>query len=178
MLWIDTDDNYIPTDGAVLDFMSTVGSNPTVAALAGNAGNVGVDANQAMYAMVKPHRDVSATGLVWQCGVSSGNYDIGVFTATGALLWSKGPTVCPVAGVVTEVVPGIALTAGTPYFVGLALDNAIAKFRGVVSQSAEYARLLDGTATCLLKSASFPLVAGALGSTAYAHTPVVMVRGT
>jgi hypothetical protein len=142
-----------------MDFLSTFGDVPSVAALGTNAG-VGVGtANQAIAHPIRPHRNMSISTLRWLTHTASGNYDIGIYDAAGNRLWSKGSTAMA-SGANTETVsPSVSLTAGTLYYIAVAFDTITGFMRGYSVTDGTVARFLDGTPSSKTVSAGFPLPA-------------------
>lgn len=165
-----------------VDYLSTVGSNPIVAALsvAGTSASavIGV-ANMGLVIPVIPHRNMNLAVLEWLTGtVSAGNYDIAVLDAAGARLWSKGSTPWPAASAtVTETVsPAVALVAGTTYLIVLSGDNATATYKGLNAAS-NLLKLITGVGHARAVGSIFPIPANvALGATATGKVPMVSLR--
>lgn len=159
------------------DYLSTVGSDPAIAALAG-AGAATYAANAACLVPMKAPRAISIGKLVWIAGAQSGNYDIGLYDAAGTRLWSKGSTASPAAGTITETVsPAVALPKGAKFYAAIAFDNATAQIRGITLSSAEQTKTLTGAPTSLTVSASFPLPATITpGSTTVLRLPLIVIR--
>lgn len=164
----------------VTDFMSSVGGNAATAVLAA-ATSAAFQANQALLLEFRPHRDVSVSSLIWFTGATvSGNYDIGIYTAAGVRLWSKGSTAWPTASTrVVETVTPTALTAGTRYFLALAGDNATGLFRGLVESFVDQIKSVTGEYLSRSVSSSFPLPSTlTVGTTRGGKYPVITVHGT
>lgn len=162
-----------------VDFCSTVGSNPAVAALSSAASAVIGTANTGIVMPVKPHRSITLAVLEWFAGTTAaGNYDIAVLDSTGARLWSKGSTAWPTASTtVTETVsPTVALIAGQTYYIVLAADNTTATYKGL-NVSSNLLKLVTGSPHARTVGTIFPIPSSVtLGSTATGKLPVVMLR--
>jgi hypothetical protein len=162
-----------------VDFCSTVGSNPAVAALSAVGSAVIGAANTGIVMPVKPHRNISLAVLEWIAGTTSaGNYDIAVLDSTGARLWSKGSTAWPTASAtVTETVsPAVSLIAGQTYYVVLAADNATATYKGL-NVTSNLLKLVTGAAHSRTVGSIFPIPSNVtLGSALTGKLPVVMLR--
>lgn len=162
-----------------VDFCSTVGSNPAVAALSSAASAVIGTANTGVVMPVKPHRNITLAVLEWFAGtVSAGNYDIAVLDSTGARLWSKGSTAWPTASTtVTETVsPVVPLLAGQTYYIVLAADNTTATYKGL-NVTSNLLKLITGAPHSRTVGSIFPIPANVtLGSTSTGKLPVVLLR--
>ena len=162
-----------------VDFCSTVGSNPAVAALA-TAGSavIGV-ANTGILMPVKMHRDMPLGVLEWFAGTTSaGNYDLAILDSEYNRLWSKGSTAWPTASTtVTETVsPAIGLIAGKTYYIELATDNATATYKGL-NVSSSLLKLATGAAHSRSVGSNFPIPATVTpGSSLTGKLPVVILR--
>jgi hypothetical protein len=164
-----------------LEFMSTLGNHPA-AAHYGNSSTTFSTANNAVLVKFRPFRDLTLTEVRFLvAATSTGNYDIGVYSSGGTLLWSKGstawPTVSTAAGV--TVSPSLALTAGTDYWFALAGDNNTATWRGMVESSVDQVKMLDGTYFSRVVGSAFPLPSTiTVGSTRAGKTPLIVLQGT
>jgi hypothetical protein len=164
-----------------IDFMSTFGSFGPF--LWGSSGSVaGTIANAAILTEFRPHRDVTVTSLAWMTGATpSGNYDIGIYSAAGTRLWSKGSTAWPAAStrVVETVSPGVAMTAGTQYFIAFVPDNTTGLFRGQAESFTDQVKSVTGQYLAKSVASSFPLPASlTVGNTRAARYPAISVHGT
>lgn len=140
------------------DFLSSLGNNPGVIAGAMGAGVGSASANAANLYRIKPDRNVGITTLSWVVHTTGGNYDIGLYTAAGTRLWSKGSSAVPGAGLVTESIGAtIDLTAGTEYFVAIVFDGTTALARGSSIASSALMHSLTGVIQALNVPSSFPL---------------------
>lgn len=164
-----------------IDFCSTVGSNPVVAALsvAGtNSAVIGI-ANLGIVMPVKPHRNINLAVLEWVTGtVQAGNYDIAVLDSAGARLWSKGSTAWPApsTNVAETVSPPVSLLAGQTYYIVLAADNTTATYKGL-NVTSSLLKLVTGAGHARVVGSIFPIPSTvALGSTATGKLPLVMLR--
>lgn len=119
------------------DFESTAGPHAMmVAYLASVAPSVAVAAaNNAQAVRWVPRRSFTIAKLLWFVGTvgASGNYDLAILDASQNRLWSLGSTAVPAANttVIATVGGGVAVVAGTTYYLVLALDNTTSKFLGV-----------------------------------------------
>lgn len=174
----DVDGIADPTTTQV-DFCSTAGSNPAIAALSAATSAVIGTANTGIVMPVKPHRNITLSVLEWFAGTTSaGNYDIAVLDSTGARLWSKGSTAWPTASAtVTEAVsPAVSLVAGQAYYVVLAADNATATYKGL-NVASNLLKLVTGAPQSRAVGSIFPIPSSVtLGSTSTGKLPVVMLR--
>ncbi|AMS03110.1 tail fiber protein [Gordonia phage Obliviate] len=165
-----------------VDFCSTVGSNPVVAALAvsGTAASavIGV-ANMGIVMPIIPHRNINLAVLEWLTGtVSAGNYDIGILDAAGTRLWSKGSTPWPGASAtVTEAIsPAVALVAGQTYYLVLSTDSTTATYKGLNAAS-NMLKLITGAGHARAVANVFPIPATVtISTTATGKLPVIMLR--
>ena len=164
-----------------VDFCSTVGSNPVVAALAvagTNSAVIGI-ANMGIVMPVKPHRNINLAVLEWITGtVQAGNYDVAVLDSAGARLWSKGSTAWPApnTNVVETVSPAVSLLAGQTYYIVLATDSATATYKGL-NATATLLKLVTGAGHSRVVGSIFPIPSAvSLGSTATGKLPLVMLR--
>lgn len=158
-----------------MDHLSTLGTSPALT-MAGNTQFVLGSANQAICVPVIPHRNMTLAKLRWMPGVVSGNYDIAILDASGTRLWSKGSTALTSGAKTEDVSPGLALTAGTKYWVALALDNTTAQAYGLSAVVAAHGTMEDGTAFARTVSSAFPIPSTVtLGSTGSAKIPVVVL---
>lgn len=150
------------TPSGQMDYLSTFGSNPIMAAVGASAGAGVLSANTANFVKIKPHRNMSISVLEWQVHTTGGNYDVGIYAADGTRLWSKGSTATPAAGAVLETVsPAVSLTADTLYWLALTFDSTVPLARGQVIGSANILKLADGTPSASSVGSSFPLPATA-----------------
>ncbi|MEV4991196.1 GDSL-type esterase/lipase family protein [Pseudarthrobacter sp. LMD1-1-1.1] len=158
-----------------MDHLSTLGTSPTLS-LAGNTQFTVGAANQGICVPVIPHRDCTINTLRWMPGVASGNYDIAILDATGTRLWSKGSTALTSGAKVETVSPGVALTAGTKYWIAIAFDNTTAQAYGLSAVVAAQGTMMDGTAFARTVSSMFPIPATVtLGTTGSAKIPNVVL---
>jgi len=165
-----------------VDYISTMGSNPVVAALgvAGTSADavIGI-ANAGVIMKLKPHRNISVAVLEWLAGtVSAGNYDVAILDSTGARLWSKGSTAFPAASAtVTETVsPAVSMTAGTTYYIVLAFSDITARYKGLNAAS-NILKLADGTSHARLNGTILPIPANVtISSTGTGKVPLIMLR--
>lgn len=170
-----------PSSPTLVDHLSTLGTNPLLTML-GSSSVTQNSANQAILVPFKPQRAMSIAIVQWVCAVSSGNYDIGIYDASGTKLWSKGSTVFGTAGAlqVETVSPSVPLTAGTTYYLAWSADNTTGSPRGIVGTAAGWSgfqQMLDGTSYTRLVSSSFPLPSSiVLGSTSSIKMPAVVFR--
>lgn len=161
-----------------LDFLSTCGNHPAIAALVGAGGSSPISANSACLVRVKAPRSITVAKLVWIASTQSGNYDIGLYDNAGGRLWSKGSTASPTSGTITETVsPAVVIPKGSVFHVAIAADNATATFRGVTLASAEITKTLTGIPSAVTVAASFPLPATiTIGTTTVTRNPLVVIR--
>lgn len=160
---------------AHLDYVSTLGNHPGVAAGAAAANVVGLStANNGLFIRVKAPRNMTITRLRWIASTASGNYDIGIYDSSGTKLWSKGSTTWPASQLVTETVsPAVALTAGQEYRIAFAGDNITGKFIGpsAAFSASDMMKLATGVEMCHAVSTVFPLPSsvayGSVGSSKY-----------
>ncbi|WP_368681057.1 SGNH/GDSL hydrolase family protein [Rhodococcus opacus] len=164
-----------------IDFCSTVGSNPVVAALTvtGSSSAVIGTANMGIVMPVKPHRNMSIAVLEWVTGsVSAGNYDIAILDSAGARLWSKGSTAWPATStnVAETVSPAVSLVAGQTYYIVLAADNTTATYKGLNTTSS-LLKLVTGAGHTRAVGSIFPIPSTVtIGSTATGKLPLVLLR--
>lgn len=160
------------------DFLSTVGREPAVVALA-LAGTFNLAANAALLTRVPAGRALALTKMLWAVGVQSGNYDIGLYDLAGNALYRKGSTAVPAAGVVTETFTAVSIPKGVDFYQAIAFDNTTATMRGITLATgwSDMTKLLPGTPTTLTVGTSFPLPATITpGSTAVLRIPAVTFR--
>lgn len=169
-----------PAPAGQLDFMSTLGNHPGQVNAASTASNTFSSANQAILVRFKPFRDVTVNELHWFAyATSSGNYDIGIYSAAGSLLWSKGSTPWQAVNSVANVaVPGVALTANTEYLIAFASDANTGTWRGAAEGVTDMVKMVDGTYFSRVVSNSFPLPATITpGNSRAGKTPLITVHG-
>lgn len=163
-----------------LDFMSSLGNGPGDA-IQGGGFTTFTAANQAIIVKFRPYRDLSLNQLRWCTGSNvSGNYDIGIFTASGARLWSKGSAPWPAANTVISesVAPSVELAAGTDYLLAMAGDNVTGTWRGLSEPYTGQTLLLDGTQWARSVGSAFPLPSSlAPGSTRAGRIPMIVLGG-
>ena len=160
------------------DFCSTLGSDPGLMAAVAAGGNVTwPTASQASLIRIRARRTMTITKLVWLAGTASGNYDIGLYDASGTRLWSKGSTPFP-TGLQTETVsPAVTVREGDDFYVAMVADNTTASMKGAAVASAELTKSLTGAPVNLGVGSAIPLPATvALGSTAVLRVPAITVR--
>lgn len=164
------------------DFVSTVGYDPGIAAVISAGGSqTWPGANQAILSRIRARRPMTIGKLIWIVGAQSGNYDIGIYDASGVLLWSKGATLVPAAGTtVTETVsPGVLIEQGREFFVAMSSDTGSAfTLKAAIMANVEVTKTLTGKGASVLATTSHPLPASiALGSAGTtARIPLVTVR--
>ncbi|WP_193613169.1 SGNH/GDSL hydrolase family protein [Nocardioides lijunqiniae] len=164
-----------------IDFMSSVGGlGPFLYASSLSTGMA--IANDAVLVEFRPSRDVSVNELVWFTGATSaGNYDIGIYDASGNRLWAKGSAAWPAANsrVAETISSPIALTAGTKYYLAIASDGTTGLFRGVPETFTNHIRNVTGGFLSLRVGSAFPLPSSlAPGSTRGGKYPAISVHGT
>jgi hypothetical protein len=104
--------------------------------------------------------DITVAHMAWYCQTQSGNYDIGLLSATGTVLWAKGSTAVPAATTQSvETVSNVVLSKNTLYWLLISADNTTFAFRGA-SAWTELSTLSDGTYTSRLAPSTFPIGAG------------------
>ena len=132
------------------DPMQTVNTSTTWAA-----------SNLALYMRVMG--GLAVTNIIFLLDLSSGNYDIGLYTSTGVgiaavpnnRIASKGSTAQPIAGLITSPVGSVnTVTQGTDW-IALAADNTTCEIAGIGSN----ASVLPGWYAS--EAAAFPLPTGA-----------------
>lgn len=159
--------------------LSTFGDDPSVAMLAAATPTIGA-ANSAIQVLVTPKRDTLVTKLRWFAVTQSGNYDIGIVDdANNAVLWRKGSTAWPAAGVVDETLPtAVTLYAGRAYRLVLAADNATATYRGAQASAFDMGLRLDGLFASYVVGSAFPLPSTTLarGTTGSTRVPLIICR--
>lgn len=160
------------------DFLSTLGTEPAVAQIVAAGGSVALAANAACLTRVKAPRAISIAKLLWVQGTQSGNYDIGIYDASGVRLWSKGSTASPTGGLVTETVsPAVSIPKGDVFYVAFVNDNATATLRAITLVSAELAKTLTGVPSSVTVATSFPLPNPiVIGTTTLTRLPLVVIR--
>lgn len=143
---------YDGTNWVILDmgpsdvFMSTTANNSLIGVI-GASTSLTVNANNdAILVAITPNRTLDLTKLQWStAATSAGNYDIGVYSAAGTRLWSKGSTAWPAIN--TEVVDAVTpmrLRRGTLYYIGLSGSDSTATYRGQSSGNGLPARMTTG----------------------------------
>jgi hypothetical protein len=137
------------------------------------ATNTWTTANTAIYHPIRVTHPVVATKLHWLSGdVVNGNYDIGLYDATGRKLASSGSTAVP--GTSTTVLYDMAdlYLEQTIVYVALALSSATCRYYGFKLASDIQEMRLSG----LVEQASaLPLPATATFATLSAAVPVVQL---
>ena len=149
-------------DGAASTFLQTNGAGtlswtanalPSVQFLGVGIGD-GVDstysANKVYLFPVYTEAALTVTKVRVYVAVQSGNIDVGIYNTLGAKVVSSGSTAVGGVGTQNVAIASTVLTAGTRYFVAIALDNATASLRTANTQGTPYSNSI---------SASFPLPA-------------------
>lgn len=169
--------NEVSVNTQIQAALSTLGDNPAVHALVAATPTVPV-ANNGIQVLITPRRDMTVASLVWFSASASGNYDLAIVDdTTNTRLWSKGSTVWPAAGTVTETVTGVTLRAGRTYRIVFAADNTVGTYRGVQSPVGDMLFRADGLYAAYLTSALFPVPAApGRGTGASTRIPLVIIR--
>lgn len=165
------------TASLVYRCVSTFEGGPASQTMAYQNTTVGA-ANRGLLALVVPQQTITPTSIRWWCAVQNGNYDVGIYRkSTLARLWSKGTTACPAAGVVTNAVAAVTLTAGIEYYLALAFDNNTAEFYGAPLSVAGMGDLYDGTIGVGYRAAVMPLPNPIGALTTGTVVPLIQLRG-
>ncbi len=153
--------------GIVTQPPSAVPSNKIVTSLGNSLGALAAGfaqgsavptANDTCIVRFTPDVNFTCGHIKWACNVQSGNYDIGILSVTGTLLWSKGSTAMPAAGAVTEVVsPGVPLVSGTSYYFALAIDNTTGKAYSAATTISGMFTDSASVSPCLRVASTFPI---------------------
>lgn len=147
---------------AGLDFLSTVGNIPAIAAQISTTEVTVPAANVGMMLPIIPHRNIAVTGIAWLSGtVTGGNYDIGIYDKAGGRLWSKGAAAWPAINTRSVIaVPSVALVAGETYWVAFSADNNTSTIRGSIESFVDLSLTVDGKQTAKSTgSGGYPLPA-------------------
>lgn len=141
-----------------LNALTTLGTNPLVAAGLGQTSFSLSSANNCQLTLIRASRNMTITQMVWQSAGSSGNYDIGIYSSTGARMRHMSSNNWPGAGVVTEVLPTpVSLKGGQTYYTAFAGDNTSGALRAMVMLFNNSDFLLDGSFANYRVGGSFPL---------------------
>jgi Right handed beta helix region/Periplasmic copper-binding protein (NosD) len=171
---------WTPVGSTDLEFMSSLGNN-VLAGYQASASQTHPTINYAITVRFKPSRNLAVSELAWFTGTAtSGNYDIGVYSAAGARLWSLGSTAWPTTSIRNAVaVTGLTLTAGTEYLLAFAGDNTTGTWRGLAEAITDQVKMLNGTFLARIVAAAFPLPSSITpGASRSAKIPLITVHGT
>lgn len=110
-------DPYFPRD-AFLDCYP-VGSGADV-----GTGAIVASGNRAVYVPVWFPSDATLYSLMFRASNGTGNYDLGLYNASLALMASTGSTAMSAAGTKTLSLPNVRVKAGELFFAALALSSS------------------------------------------------------
>jgi hypothetical protein len=103
-------------------------------------GTAFTTANSAMLQAFQVRVPVTVTTCYVRVGVSSGNFDMGIYNAAGHRLASTGATAVPTAAVTVSVAfsgaASVSLVPGVRYYAAVAADNNTVGFGGYVAAGA------------------------------------------
>lgn len=98
--------------------------------------------NRAVFLPFVVEEQMTVSAIEWLCTTSSGNYDVGIYDATGNRLTSKGTTAVPGTGIVNGAFTAVTLTRGR-YFAAICWDNTTVRFAGTNAGAAATSRVFE-----------------------------------